>query len=59
MLLQYTPMEEQNVDILTKALTSRKFEYHRDMIRVKDNPFPFERECLLGPYITSVASYGW
>jgi hypothetical protein len=45
MLLQYIPTEYQDVDILTKALTRRKFEYHRDRIRVKDNPFLVEREC--------------
>jgi hypothetical protein len=45
MLLQYIPMEDQDADILTKALTMRKFEYHRDMIGVKDNPFLVEREC--------------
>jgi hypothetical protein len=38
-------MEDQDADILTKALTRRKFEYHRDRIRVKDNPFLVEREC--------------
>jgi hypothetical protein len=45
MLLQYIPMEDQDADILTKALTRRKFEYHRDRIGVKDNPFLVEREC--------------
>jgi hypothetical protein len=45
MLLQYVPMEDQHADILTKALTRRKFEYHRDRIGVKDNPFLVEREC--------------
>jgi hypothetical protein len=45
MLLQYIPMEDQDADILTKALTRRKFEYHRDKIGVKDNPFLVEREC--------------
>ena len=44
-LLQYIPMEDQDVDILTKALTRRKFEYHRDRIEVKYNPFLVEREC--------------
>ena len=38
MLLQYIPMEDQDVAILTKALTRRKFEYHRGRIEVKDNP---------------------
>jgi hypothetical protein len=45
MLFQYIPMEDQDVDILMKALTRRKFEYHRDRIGVKDNPFLVEREC--------------
>ena len=44
MLLQYIRMEDHDVDILTKALDRRKFEYHRDRIRVKDNPFLVERE---------------
>jgi hypothetical protein len=39
MLLQYIPTEDQDADILTKALTRRKFEYHRDRIGVEDNPF--------------------
>jgi hypothetical protein len=38
-------MEYQDADIMTKALTRRKFEYNRDMIEVKDNPFLVEREC--------------
>ena len=38
MLLQDIPMEYQDANILKKALTRRKFEYHRDMIEVKDNP---------------------
>ena len=45
MLLQYIPTEDQDVDILTKALARRKFEYHRGRIRVADNPFLVEREC--------------
>jgi hypothetical protein len=45
MLLQHIPMEDHDADILTKALTRRKFEYHRDRIGVKDNPFLVEREC--------------
>ena len=45
MLLQYIPMEDQDADILTKVLTRSKFEYHRDRIGVKYNPFIFEREC--------------
>jgi hypothetical protein len=45
MLLQYIPTEDQDADILTKVLTRRKFEYHRDRIGVKYNPFLVEREC--------------
>ena len=45
MMLQYIPMEDQDADILTKVLTKRKLEYHKDMIGVKDNPFIVEREC--------------
>ena len=44
MLLQYIPTKDQDADILTKVLTERKFEYHRDMIGVKDNPFLVERD---------------
>ena len=45
MLLQYIPREDQNADILMKALTKRKFKYHRDELGVKDNSFLVEREC--------------
>ena len=45
MLLQYIPTEDQDADIMTKALAKRKFEYHRGRIEVKDNPFLVEREC--------------
>jgi hypothetical protein len=45
MLLQYIPMKDQNAYILMKVLTRSKFEYHRDRIGVKDNPFLVEREC--------------
>lgn len=45
MLLEYIPTEVQDVDILTKALSRCKFEFHRDKIRVVDNPFLFEMEC--------------
>jgi hypothetical protein len=45
MLLQYIPTKDQDAHILTKALTRSKFEYHRDRIGVKDNPFLVEREC--------------
>ena len=45
MLLQYIPMKDQDADIMTKMLTRRKFEYHRDKIGVKENPYLVEREC--------------
>jgi len=45
MLLQYISTEEQDADILTKALSKCKFEFHRDMIGVADNHFFVEREC--------------
>eukprot|EP00253_Pinus_taeda_P025123 PITA_25123 len=45
MLLSYIPTEDQDADILTKALTTRKFEYHRGRIGVADNPYLVEREC--------------
>ena len=45
MLLSYIPTENQDADILTKALTRRKFEYHRGRIGVADNPYLVEREC--------------
>ena len=44
-MLDYILAEEQDVDILTKALSRCKFEFHRDMIGVVDNPFFVEREC--------------
>jgi len=45
MFLQYISTEEQDADILTKALFKCKFEFHRDRIGVPDNPFLIEREC--------------
>ena len=45
MLLQNIPTEGQDENILTKVLTTRKFEYHKGRIGVKDNPFLVEREC--------------
>eukprot|EP00253_Pinus_taeda_P008557 PITA_08557 len=44
MLLQYISTEEQDADILTKVLLECKFKFHRDRIRVVDNPFLIERE---------------
>ena len=45
MLLQYIPTEKQDVDILTKALSRGKFQFHRCKIGVVDNPILTEREC--------------
>jgi len=45
MLLEYIPKKEQDVDILTKALSRCKLEFHGDRIGVFDNPFLVEREC--------------
>eukprot|EP00253_Pinus_taeda_P029105 PITA_29105 len=45
MLLSYIPTEDQDADILMKALIRSKFEYHRDRIGVADNPYLVEREC--------------
>eukprot|EP00253_Pinus_taeda_P016046 PITA_16046 len=44
MLLSYISTEDQDADILTKALTRSKFEYHRGRIGVADNPYLVERE---------------
>eukprot|EP00253_Pinus_taeda_P025417 PITA_25417 len=44
MLLQYVSTEEQDANILNKALSKCKFEFHRDKIGVIDNPFLVERE---------------
>ena len=45
MLLEYIPMEEQDADILTKALPTCELEFHKDKIGVVDNPFLVQREC--------------
>ncbi len=36
MLLQYIPTKDRDADILMKALSRSKFEYHRSRIGVKD-----------------------
>ena len=41
MSLENIPTEEQDVDILTKALLRGKFEFNRGRIRVAYNPFIF------------------
>ena len=45
MSLEYIPTKDQDADILKKALTWSKFEFHKDRIWVEDNPFIVEREC--------------
>eukprot|EP00253_Pinus_taeda_P018498 PITA_18498 len=45
MLLSYIPTEDQDANILMKALTRRKFEYHRGRVGVAYNPYLVEREC--------------
>ena len=45
MLMQYISTKEQDADILTKALSKCKFEFHRDRIGVANNPFLVERGC--------------
>ena len=45
MLLEYIPTKEHDVDILTKAPSRGKFEFHRGRIGVSDNPFLVERKC--------------
>jgi len=45
MLLDYIPTEEKDADILIKELSICKYEFHRDRIRVVDNPFIVDKEC--------------
>eukprot|EP00253_Pinus_taeda_P024968 PITA_24968 len=45
MFLLYVSTEEDNADILTKAFSKCKFDFHIDRIGVIDNPFLVEREC--------------
>ena len=45
MLLEYIPIEEQDVDILTKEFSKWKFNFHIGRIGVVYNPFFVEREC--------------
>ena len=45
MLSLYVSIEEHDADILTKALSKCKFEFHKDGIGVTNNPFVVEREC--------------
>jgi len=45
MMLLYISTKGQDENILTKALSKGKFEFHRDRIGVVDNPFLVDREC--------------
>jgi len=45
MLVQYILTKEQDLDILTKALSRGKFDFHRCRNGVVYNPFLAEREC--------------
>ena len=45
MLLKYISTKKQVADILTKALSKCKFEFHRDKIGVADNTLHVEGEC--------------
>ena len=47
MLLSYVSTEEQDADILTKALPKCKFKFHRDRIWVTNIPFFVDGECLI------------
>ena len=44
-MLSYVPTEDQDADILTKALTRSKFEFQKGRIGVADNPYLAESEC--------------
>ena len=43
--LQYIPIEEQVVDILTKALGKEKFIFFRDKLGIMQNNFLAKRVC--------------
>jgi len=43
--MEYIPIEERDVDIIAKAFSRCKLEFHRGRIEVVDNPFLVEREC--------------
>ena len=42
--LEYVPIEEQVVDVLTKPLSRVKFEYFRDKLGVVRKDLPRKRE---------------
>ena len=44
-LLEYIHTDEKDTDVLTKALSRCKFEFHRGRIGEVDNPFLVDREC--------------
>jgi hypothetical protein len=43
--LQYIPIDQQVVDILTKPLVKRKFEAFKDKLGLVQNVFLTKREC--------------
>ena len=45
MSLDYIPRKEKDADIVMKALSRRKFKFHRSKIGVAYNPFLVEMEC--------------
>eukprot|EP00253_Pinus_taeda_P024908 PITA_24908 len=45
MMLQYVSTEEQDVDILTKALSKCKFEFHRDRILLRGSVEMCNKKC--------------
>jgi hypothetical protein len=44
-LVQYLPTNEQVVDVLTKPLTRKMFEYFCDRLGVLENASLVERDC--------------
>jgi hypothetical protein len=44
-LVQYFPIAEQVVDVLTKPLTRTKFKYFHDRLGMAENTSLIEREC--------------
>ena len=43
--MQYLPIDEQVVDVLTKPLTKMNFEYFHDRADVAENDSLTKREC--------------
>ena len=47
--LEYIPMEEQDANILTKALSRIKFKFHRSKIGVAEIPFLLRGSVEMAP----------